>query len=387
MAKSRKKHRKPPARGRRKQPEPATLTSSVVISVPDDFPFDLVEEILCRVSVKQLIQLRCVCKSWNSLISQNSNFANKHLRLSTSNQSRHHLFLKCCQFVNFQSPVSTFFTSTDPTMSRYSLRQILKKGESDRDGGGYVSTCDGILCYKIDTCSAILFNPSIRKFILLPPLKHKINAFYTLVYDRFINNYKVIVLYHNEVYVLTLGTNYWTRIQDFPTHDQLLASSTGIFVNDSVNWLTSHFIVSLHLKKESYQNLSLPVSLPVSNVGFRSSCFDTLGTWKGCLSLLIPMRDTFSDFWIMKEFGKENSWTKLLSIPYMQEWGFFRYTKMLYISEDDQVLLEIFMCRKFKYMLVVYDSINNTFNFPEFQNKIHPITMPEVYVESLISPF
>ncbi|KAK2406996.1 F-box/kelch-repeat protein [Trifolium repens] len=49
----------------------------------DHIPFDLVEEILCRLPVKFLLQLRCVCKSWNSLISHHK-FAKKHLSMSTT---------------------------------------------------------------------------------------------------------------------------------------------------------------------------------------------------------------------------------------------------------------------------------------------------------------
>jgi hypothetical protein len=92
----------------------------------------------------------------------------------------------------------------------------------------------------------------------------------------------------------------------------------------------------------------------------------------------------------MKEFGNEKSWTKLLTVPYFKAWGLCRLNKVLYISEDDQVLMEIYMAVTVPtYRVVVYDSINNTFQFPEFQNKIHgnDYMAPEVYVESLISPF
>jgi hypothetical protein len=46
-------------------------------------PFELIEEILCRLLVKLLLQLRCVSKSRNSLVS-NPNVAKKYLCLSTT---------------------------------------------------------------------------------------------------------------------------------------------------------------------------------------------------------------------------------------------------------------------------------------------------------------
>ncbi|MCI54852.1 F-box/kelch-repeat protein, partial [Trifolium medium] len=56
----------------------ATLTPAPALPT---LPFDLVSEILCRLPVKLLLQLRCLCKSLNSLISD-PKFAKKHLRLS-----------------------------------------------------------------------------------------------------------------------------------------------------------------------------------------------------------------------------------------------------------------------------------------------------------------
>jgi F-box interacting protein len=280
-------------------------------------------------------------------------------------------------------------------MSRYSLD---KEGKSK---GGYVSTCDGILCFKIDSSSALLFNPSIRnrKFMILPSSKFPDQSFvqitYTLVYDQFINKYKVIALNSifpkMEVNVHILGTDYWRRIQDFPISNVfLLGTEEGIFVSDSVNWLVSKFVVSLDLEKESYQKFSLPAS----DVKLITSMHATLGTLRGCLSFLFSGK-CLADIWIMKEFGNEKSWTKLLTVPYFKAWGRCRLNKVLYISEDDQVLMEIYMAKKKlgitvpTYRVVVYDSINNTYKFPEFQNKIHDDDdmVPEVYVESLISPF
>ncbi|PNX83148.1 F-box/kelch-repeat protein, partial [Trifolium pratense] len=205
--------RKLPLR-RRKQPD-LTLTSRIRrrrIQPSPHLPFDLVVEILCRVSVKQLSQLRCVCKSWNSLISEDSNFAKKQFRLSSScEEHRHHLFLKSSEFLHLQCPISNILiNSKDVTMSSY----YLKEGKSI---GGFVSTCDD-------------------------------------------------------------------------------------------------FIVSLHLENESYQKLSLPVS----NVQLRTSRFVTLGTLRGCLSLVISGK-CFADVWIMKEFGNQNSWTKLLTVPYFKK--------------------------------------------------------------------
>ncbi|CAK8574284.1 unnamed protein product [Lathyrus sativus] len=382
---------------KRKQPQ-QTLTSPVTRKKQVQqtltslhLPFDLVAEILCRLPVKHLIQFRCVCKSWSSLISGDSKFAKKHLRLSNSRDDRHHLIMRKVQdsseFFLCHSPISSIFSSASTTQFRYPLEEILNY----ENYGTEVSACDGIFCTRIESIDdslVLLCNPSLRKLKILPPLKfpHRkyIQISYTLVYDRFTNNYKVIAIAASsskkEVNIHTLGTDCWRRInQDFPGPHLILIPRSGIFVNDSVNWLVyevaggSGFIVSLDLEKESYQKLSLPV------FDKQFTTLRTLGTLRGCLSFPFQ-RDNFYDVWIMKEYGNEKSWTKLLTVPHMKEFGFYSYTRALYVSKDDQVLMEFL--KNGKYNLVVYDSINNTFKIPKFQNLM---VARAVYVESLIS--
>ncbi|XP_058754910.1 F-box/kelch-repeat protein At3g23880-like [Vicia villosa] len=236
----------------------------------------------------------------------------------------------------------------------------------------------------------MLCNPFIRKFKILPPLKvpdqSSVEIFYILVHDSFINNYKIIAVNHLsrkiEASVHILGTDHWRRIRNVPDPNLILESRLGTFVNDSVNWLVCaavRSIVSLDLeKKESYKKFALPVFDDITS-------FLTLGTLRGCLSLLFDKRDEFCDVWIMKEYGNEKSWTKLLIVPHMKESHFYGYTKALYISEDDKVLME---CMKMGISsLVVYDSINNNFKIPKFQYKNEGEMTPDVYVESLISPW
>lgn len=85
----------------------------------------------------------------------------------------------------------------------------------------------------------------------------------------------------------------------------------------------------------------------------------------------------------MKEYGKKKSWTKLYTIPNLQDWGFEAYTS-LYISEDDQLLVQCYEIGS-GMKLVFYDSKTGTLNIPEFQNN-YKLTNTKVYIESLVSP-
>jgi F-box interacting protein len=359
-----------------------TFTATLTPEPPlPTLPFDLVSEILCRLPVKLLLQLRYLCKSLNSLISD-PKFAKKHLRLSIK---RHHLIGgslndDSSELLLFDSPIPSGFST-----SRIISTQLDHPITHDRYPKPplRLSSCDGILCFTMDHSSAVLWNPSIRKFKLLPPLKNPlkvaIRSSYSLGYDHFIDNYKVVAISFfmdkcNEVNVHTLGTDSWRRIQDFPYPH--LVCARGVFVSRTVNWLvhsyrSSRAIVSLDLEKESYQKLSHP--------NLEKGLW-TLGVVRDCLCIFAQNNKMFLDVWIMKEYGNKESWTKLYWVPLMSR----LYNKTLYIFEDEQLLID-FYDSDHMLKLIVYDSKNGTSKILEILD-INYWIKPEVYIESLISP-
>jgi hypothetical protein len=158
-------------------------------------PFELVEEILCRLPVNLLLQLRCLCKSFNSLISDPI-FARKHLRMSTPRHRLTRNNLAELRLLDFPLPFvfSTLGVTLKQTEFNYPVN--LNNGHHLK-----VCSCDGFLCIYttgIDECSVILCNPSIRKVKILPPLEFEWNYIHTPIYsfgyDQFIDNYKIIVV-------------------------------------------------------------------------------------------------------------------------------------------------------------------------------------------------
>jgi len=351
-------------------------------------PVDLLPEILCKLPVKLLVQLRCLCKFFNSLISD-PKFAKKHLQFSTK---RHHLMLtkKNDELVMYDPPIhSVFSTSTVFTHKQLYLPSTLPNNEFYNKR--VLCCCDGMFCGHLKNGSYFLWNPSITKskFKLLPPLESdKCWIFISFGYDHFIDNYKVIaVSTKNEVSVYTLGTDYWTRIEDFPYYNK---HSSGIFVCGTVNWISSisgfswDVIISLNLKEESYQKLCPP------DFGGENNSWD-FGVLRDCLCVFASS-DEYWDVWIMKEYGNQESWSKLYTIPNLQDWGLdARYWDALYISENDQLLVRCYQLDNnhgiaHDIKLVVYDSKTGTLNIPEFQNNYEYKINAIVYIESLISP-
>ncbi|XP_057438510.1 F-box/kelch-repeat protein At3g23880-like [Lotus japonicus] len=285
------------------------------------FPVEIVEEIIIRFPVKFLSQLRCVCKSWNALISD-PKFARRHLRrlnrrillVHLRNRSHENHFVSY-PLTSVLKPVTTGGTQIDSPLD-YLI----------------IGSCDGIICcFKFSHKSGysfVVWNPSIRKFWELPPLENLLledcdadaHTFpsYGFGYDHLSDSFKVIVIFYyvclaeTHVMVHTLGSNSWRRIQDSPCIPYWGCCHNGKFVSGAVNWLTGdgedgfnrgHGIISLDLGKESYQEFLQP------DYGIEVD-YLTMGVMRDCLCLLAN-----SDVWVMKEYGNNDSWTKLFSLP------------------------------------------------------------------------
>ncbi|KAL5068415.1 hypothetical protein RYX36_019302 [Vicia faba] len=350
-------------------------------------PFELVVEILCRLPPKLLVQFRCLCKSFKTLISD-PKFIQKHLRLSKK-RSCHRLLLNPGRESHvlsypLHSGITTFTNTNNATRLHYPFKQFY-----------YIfGSCDGILFLEANNGSLVLWNPSIQKFKTLPSLGLGLCQYraYGFGFDTLIDNYKVVSVLcemDNEgflkatakIKVHTLGTDSWRMIPgDFPaplTRWLKLASGT-------LNWFASDFayddytIISFYLVNESYRNI-----LPPKHGG--ELLFEvSLDVLRDCLCIF-SHSCTFSRVWIMKEYGNEESWTQLFRIPCSPESFYTISATPIWISKDDQVLMKKEMLPAGDMNLAICDFKNGACKIlmKEYINHWGP---SDVYIESLVSP-
>ncbi|CAL0334632.1 unnamed protein product [Lupinus luteus] len=363
--------------------EPATIPDGDSLHAPSPFlPFELITEILYRVPVKFLIQFKCVCKSWKTLIS-NPEFAKKHF---STFHHHHHLLLSINDALNNLIVKLYSFPSIFETPPPIST-QVSYPLNTQSCFAFMVGSCDGMLCFAGSLNTALLWNPTIRVFKRLPPLeKYTIFGF---GFDQCSDSYKVVAIlcslsssdggsaYVTEVKIHNLGTDSWRRIQEYPFG--IPSGLSAKFVSGTLNWLasthklSSYAIVSLDLGKESCQELLQPDYGEVNVLSF------SLGVLKNCLSIIVHYEEGFSDVWLMNDYGKKESWTKFLCLPFLGFPHVLPYGKVIYIYDDKEVLLE------FNSELAIYNFRNETFNFPEVPD-FYGWPEPQIYVESLISP-
>lgn len=219
--------------------------SNIILHAPSlpTLPFELISDILSRLPVRLLVQLRCLCKAWNSLITD-LEFAKKQLSMSTT-------ATRCLCYSNYSSkyilksyPLDSVFTDIITNIPHFEYVPYNFGDYLRFDLNCFIiGSCNGILCIANDSKDVvILWNPSIRKFKELPLFK-KPQGFshmedtnfsfdratnFSFGYDSLRDNYKVIVVFtydkggignwvnKAEVKVYTLGTNFWRSVMESP---------------------------------------------------------------------------------------------------------------------------------------------------------------------------
>ncbi|PPR86104.1 hypothetical protein GOBAR_AA34590 [Gossypium barbadense] len=126
------------------------------------------------------------------------------------------------------------------------------------------------------------------------------------------------------------------RIQDIPF--EVFSNEAGKHVDGTLNWAVfsgqdgDFSIVSLDLARETYKE----VTQPCYGDGVDER---TLGVLDGCLCVLCSYRKLYADVWVMKEYGKRESWTKLVSIPYLPYERSEMFLTPVSVSKSGEILL------------------------------------------------
>ncbi|KAF7150417.1 hypothetical protein RHSIM_Rhsim02G0055100 [Rhododendron simsii] len=154
------------------RPEPKKTKQTLQSPLPAEdshllpnLPFEIIVEILLRLSVKSLLRFRCVTKLWRSLISQ-TEFAKTHLRLASVNTdyTHHRLILQgLCSYDDFKS-CSLYSVLNEKSDTAVEVDCPLKITYSPVM---VVGSCDGLVCIAVDL-KVFIWNPSTRKSKRLP---------------------------------------------------------------------------------------------------------------------------------------------------------------------------------------------------------------------------
>ncbi|WCJ17829.1 F-box family protein [Euphorbia peplus] len=300
-------------------------------------------EILKRLPPKSLLKFTSISKSWHSLIT-NPYFISlhtKHTIISTTSSPKS--LLRHYSWPHKQEHYTIHAKNISinlhfPFKSYSQYFQI-------------VGSFNGLIClsdtYRVNSHTIILWNPSIRKFITLPPPTLTLEQIYMFVlgfgydFDVKVNDYKVVrVVYHMnkrinrvklvpEVEVYQLWLNSWRRVTLKSHHPHYIISelSLQVYLNGAVHWIgynpceVNEFrdlsMVLFDMSREVFNEMRLPESICGLSV-LDLSVFSS----RNLLSLMQYNRDSRSQWvqygscsiWMMKEYGDVGSWSKFFAI-------------------------------------------------------------------------
>ncbi|GKA34055.1 F-box protein CPR1-like protein [Tanacetum coccineum] len=321
-----------------------------------EHPPEIQEEILKKVSVRDLIRCKSVCKSWCKMISRHD-FIRSHLNHSYLSDQRNNAFgdrrLVISRWRGYYKNLP-YDTS-------------VKVGEF-YDDRGIIGSCHGLVCASHSHANIVVFNPSTTEVKKVTDPQISIDDFgfcWGFGYDETTADYKVFCAYHKDwqgtyIKVLSLRSNMWKDLGE--VDDFIWLTFKGVLCKGVLHWLafnTSYklIILSFNLSDETFTALPEP-----ENVFNQSMITELrLGTLEGCLCLF-KLELHPSDLWVLKDYNNKQSWE-------------------LYGCENE-------MKPDAVYALNVSNLIPNTRPFlhdPWFGH-IKGILMACSYVESLVSP-
>ncbi|KAG9141419.1 hypothetical protein Leryth_001866 [Lithospermum erythrorhizon] len=277
---------------------------------------------------KSLIKFTTISKPWNLTITS-PHFTKSHLSTSLKNPLHpHHYLLHYSTRPHFslhQTPLQTVINCPG-TISKAMTHPMQCPDKSS----WLVGSINGLVCVAFDENELILWNPCLRKHRRVPRVnveaKRGCFLLYGFAYDNVGDDYKVVALlclfsnvdvFENVVMVYSAKSDRWKKIDGFK--DCVPLNDSGKFVNGKVHWATN---TGLKLDSGRRCNWSIvfvdvgdessgELDQPDYGEGKYNLVLGVMGEW---ICVLCDDGENHLDFWVMKEYGVSESWTKFASI-------------------------------------------------------------------------
>ncbi|GAA0175646.1 hypothetical protein LIER_41953 [Lithospermum erythrorhizon] len=353
-------------------------------------PDDVITDILSRLPVKPLLRFRCVCKPWLDLI-DSPVFIKLHLN-KTKKLESHRTLIQ-------QGSAPDIYTVDFDSITKTNIAEVISV--PDPFGPvGVVNCCNGLVCVSIPNGSGIaIWNPSTRRHQILPdfdcfplPTRSKgCRSFCGFEYDVLGDDYKVLVIkqtdsvlqksFSSEVSVYSLKENSWKQIKPFPYYLKY-ERSPGVAACGAIHcivgktkWCSKQLIAAFDLATEEYR------IVPQPKYPSKMDFYLYLETLGGCLSLMWGYRIDYIDVWVLKEYGKQDSWTKITRINAStfsgNSFGFMR--TIAYSVSEKELIME-----KGMNSMVRYDIEKKSAKNVEIRGERTNPIYSHIYQESLV---
>ncbi|XP_026416033.1 F-box/kelch-repeat protein At3g06240-like [Papaver somniferum] len=352
------------------------------------FPDEIQEEILLRLPLKSILRFKSVCRTWYTnigspkFINNHRNLAKKYPKIMIRDAA---LVGNNCNDVFYSVDYASILsasTSLSLTTCECDGAVLMDNPKLKRKYGveesrfiQILGSCNGLLCLGAASSGAlILWNPSTKEYkeIMLPPVNLPWPS-YGFGYDSKFDDYKLVCIVENEVYVYTLRSNTWRTVNTIACG---YLESTGLHLNGALHWIgatnkTIRDIVAFDISSEKFMNLPIPDEILLLPKG--SYC--DLTVLGDSLCIVCGVFNDWVDIWVMQDYGVGESWTKLITTSQRST------IKPYWSLKNGEILIQN------PQGFVLYDQKNDRVRFLKFSGiDGFGYLQSQSYIESLVSP-
>ncbi|XP_065872523.1 F-box/kelch-repeat protein At3g06240-like isoform X2 [Euphorbia lathyris] len=320
------------------------------LALPDEV---VVETILWRLPIKSIMQCRCVCKSWYSLITS-PKFISSHLHKTLTKNSQSFLYER--DILDKTGSYLLHFYNED-----YFRSMLFRLPCNPKCWINIIGSVNGLICFCIYEWSGslvvnfVLCNPSIGHFLSVPPSFSSLRGWNVkgFGFDERTQDYKILFIsscWYGFIY--SLNSNCWSRIVSVPKNWDKQCN-TIVFVNGRFHWFACghdgnirlNMIMVFDVKGEAFDHIPLPECLATSGLhrfGIREQDrFDIKEFGESSIALIrltVEAEGFVTHIWMMKEYGLVESWMKLTVRTPRASMMRFREEVIGFINKDEVLI-------------------------------------------------
>nr|XP_043634174.1 F-box/kelch-repeat protein At3g06240-like isoform X2 [Erigeron canadensis] len=273
----------------------------------NNIPDDIIEQIIIRLDVKDIIRCKSVCKWWKSFISGprfvKSQLDHSYKEDAKTNGSGHRRIV-----MTRLSYIDSLFRNCLHEVDDYTF---------DFQVCHLAGSSNGLVCICPDSRRVFVTNPSTREVRKLtdPPGTSCLSSSVSwgFGYDPSTDDYKVIRTSRPDIdalqcfQVLTLKSNAWKCVAHLSYR---FVSRIGTLCNGALHWFVEddaqynkYLLVSFCLTQQTFKVIPQP-----KDAGYRFTHDTKLGIFKGCLCILRLGKHPPFHRWVMPS---DKSWEKM----------------------------------------------------------------------------
>ncbi|KAJ6883983.1 hypothetical protein NC652_031068 [Populus alba x Populus x berolinensis] len=329
----------------------------------ESLPREIAGDILSRVPVTSLVNVKFVCRSWRKLLQDSLLVFMLFLRTTKKDP---------CLLLHSVHPIKQYvadFPSDDSTPNQLYVAdfssdgdriEVVKKIRVPTLPEFYVTaSCNGLLCLRdsLHNSKLFIYNPFTLDVLGAPR--------FCTVSESVGND-----LPQSSVEILTLRSLTWRSLGEIP-YQIFGKRPSQVLVNGRLNLATwpinrcssARLIVSFDLSEEKFYEVPRP------DCGSLDKFNHNLVVLGGCLSASVYRKDGYLEIWVMKEYNVKESWINLYNIDIMDQ-SFENsglhlkrsYARVICLLKNGEILLEMTITRA----LLSFDPKSKTFKHLAF---------------------